>query len=130
MSVPRDDDAQRSLERRALLNVHTLAERLGASDKLDRRVEKTFAKWMGAAVGLVILALGAHMLMTPADPKGVEAKRCEIDAAVDVVMDMRKQMKAAKPELTDAQLERLVKVTDQDVKSEAALRCAGAKPSR
>lgn len=124
MSTPRDDDAQRELERRALLNVHTLAERLGASDKLDRRTEKKFAKWIAAVVGLVILALGVHMLIAPEDSRKLEVKRCELDAAVDVVMEMRKEIKAAKPELTEARLEQLVKVTDKDVKQEASLRCA------
>ena len=128
MSTPRDDDAQRDFERRALLNVHTLAERLGASDKLDRRTEKQFAKWIAAIVGLVILALGVQMLMAPQDAKSLERKRCELDAAVDIVLEMRKELKAAKPELTEARLEQLVKVTDKDVKFEAAQRCGRAKP--
>jgi uncharacterized membrane protein YczE len=72
MSTPRDHDAQRELERRALLNVHTLAERLGASDKLDRRTEKRFARWIAAVVGLVVLALGVQMLMRPENSKRQE----------------------------------------------------------
>jgi hypothetical protein len=126
MSVPRDDDTQRELERRALMNVHVLAERLGASDKLDRRAEKSFAKWIGAIVALVVLALGVHMLMSPADTGAIETKRCELDAAVDVVMQMRSEMRARKPELTDEQLERLVTVTDREVKSAAQARCMAA----
>jgi len=124
MSTPRDDDAQRELERRALLNVHTLAERLGASDKLDRSTEKKFARWIGAVVGLVILALVVHMLIAREEPGKLEAKRCELDAAVDVVMEMRRQLKADKPELTEARLEQLVKVTDTDVQPEAHQRCS------
>jgi flagellar biosynthesis/type III secretory pathway M-ring protein FliF/YscJ len=124
MSTPHNDDAQRELERRALLNVHTLAERLGASDKLDRRTEKKFARWIGAVVALVILALVVHMLIAREAPGKLEAQRCELDAAVDVVMEMRKELKADKPELTEARLEQLVKVTDKDVKQEAHLRCA------
>jgi hypothetical protein len=126
MSVPRDDDAQRDMERRALLNVHTLAERLGASDKVDRRTEKAFAKWIGAIVALVILALGLQMLLIPSSQKDIETKRCEIDAAADVVMEMRRDLKARTPALTDVQLERLVVVTDTPVKSAAEARCRAA----
>jgi len=124
MSTPRDDDAQRDLERHALLNVHALAERLGASDKVDRRTEKKFAKWIFATVGLVIVALALHMVVAREDPKVREARRCEVDAAADVMLEARKQLKAARPQLTQAQLEDLVKVTDKDVRAEAARRCA------
>ena len=124
MSTPRDDDAQRELERRALLNVHTLAERLGASDKLDRRAEKKFAKWIAAVVGLVILALGVQMLMRPQDSKLQELKRCELDAAVKIVWDRRARLRGEEPAISDRELETRVSVMHDDVKAEAARQCA------
>lgn len=123
MSTPRDDDTQRELERRALLNVHTLAERLGASDKLDRRTEKRFAKWIGAVVGLVILALGVHMLVGREDPKLQELRRCELDAAVKIVWERRAALRAANPGISDRELETRVSVTHDDVRTEAVRTC-------
>jgi hypothetical protein len=124
MSTPRDDDAQRELERRALLNVHTLAERLGASDKLDRGTEKKFAKWIAAVVGLVILALGVHVLMRSDNPKQQELKRCELDAAVKIVWESRARLREQNPGISDRELETRVSVMHDDVKTEAAQRCA------
>ncbi len=124
MSTPRDDDAQRELERRALLNVHTLAERLGASDKLDRRAEKKFAKWIAAVVGLVILALGVQVLMRPENSKLQELKRCELDAAVKIVWDRRARLRGEEPAISDRELETRVSVMHDDVKAEAARQCA------
>jgi len=124
MSTPRDDDAQRELERRALLNVHTLAERLGASDKLDRRTEKRFARWIAAVVGLVILALGVQMLMRPENSKLRELKRCELDAAVKIVWDRRARLREDDPGISDRELESRVSVMQDDVKAEAARQCA------
>ena len=124
MSTPHDDDAQREFERRALLNVHTLAERLGASDKLDGRTEKKFAKWIAAVVGLVILALGVHMLMKREDPKQQEVKRCELDAAVKIVWERRARLREQTPGITDRELEDRVSVMHDDVKTEAARQCA------
>ena len=124
MSAPRDDDAQRELERRALLNVHTLAERLGASDKLDRRTEKKFAKWIAAVVVLVILALGTHMLMRPDDPQLQQLKRCELDQAVKIVWEKRARVREQNPGITDRELEARVSVMHENVKTEAAWRCA------
>ena len=124
MSTPRDDDAQRELERRALLNVHTLAERLGASDKLDRRTEKRFARWIAAVVGLVILALGVQMLMRPENSKLRELKRCELDAAVKIVWDRRARLREQDPGISDRELESRVSVMQDDVKAEAARQCA------
>jgi len=124
MSTPRDDDAQRELERRALLNVHTLAERLGASDKLDRRAEKKFAKWIAAVVGLVILALGVQVLMRPENSKLQELKRCELDAAVKIVWDRRARLRGEEPAISDRELETRVSVMHDDVKAEAARHCA------
>ena len=125
MSTPRDDDAQRELERRALLNVHTLAERLGASDKLDRRTENRFAKWIAAVVGLVILALAVHMLFTREAPKVQEVKRCELDAAVKIVWDRRARLREQNPGISDRELETRVSVMHDDVKAEASRKCAG-----
>jgi len=124
MSTPRDDDAQRELERRALLNVHTLAERLGASDKLDRRTEKRFARWIAAVVGLVILALGVQMLMRPGNSKLQELKRCERDAAVKIGWDRRARLREHNPGISDRELESRVSVMQDDVKAEAARQCA------
>jgi len=124
MSTPRDHDAQRELERRALLNVHTLAERLGASDKLDRRTEKRFARWIAAVVGLVILALGVQMLMRPENSKLQELKRCELDAAVKIVWDRRARLREQDPGISDRELESRVSVMHDDVKAEAARQCA------
>jgi hypothetical protein len=123
MSTPRDDDAQRELERRALLNVHTLAERLGASDKLDRRTEKRFARWIAAVVGLVIVALGVQMLMRPENSKLQEVKRCELDAAVKIVWDRRARLREQNPGISDRELESRVSVMHGDVKAEAARQC-------
>lgn len=124
MSTPHNDDAQRELERRALLNVHTLAERLGASDKLDRRTEKRFAKWIAAVVGLVILALGAHMLLRPDNPQLQQLKRCELDEAVKIVWEKRARVREQIPGITDRELEARVSVMHENVKTEAAFRCA------
>jgi uncharacterized membrane protein YgaE (UPF0421/DUF939 family) len=124
MSTPRDDDAQRELERRALLNVHTLAERLGASDKLDRRTEKRFARWIAAVVGLVVLALGVQMLVRPENSKLQELKRCELDAAVKIVWDRRARLREHNPGISDRELESRVSVVHDDVKAEAARQCA------
>jgi hypothetical protein len=124
MSTPHNDDAQRELERRALLNVHTLAERLGASDKLDRRTEKRFAKWIAAVVGLVILALGVLMLTRPGDSKPQELRRCELDAAVKIVWERRARLREQDPGISERELEARVSVMHDDVKAEAARQCA------
>jgi hypothetical protein len=124
VNSPSGDDAQRTLEQRAVGNVAALARRLGYADALDRYAEKSMIVAIAVVVFLVVGAVAVSMLVSRPDPRAAEVLRCELDAAVDVVHALRADLRSAKPELSQADLERLVTVRHANVKAEAARRCA------
>jgi hypothetical protein len=121
-----DDDAQRALERHALRNVHSLARRLGYGDAIDRHGERFVLVSLAVVIVLVVGAV-AIVLARP-DPSRsdsvINRQRCELEAGIVVVDEMRADLKARQPHLTKADLERRVTVMHTDVKQEAARRCA------
>ena len=121
---PADYDAQRTLEQHALRNVHVLARRLGYTDALDRYGERFGLICIGVVVFLVVSAVAISILLSPEDPRALGVQRCRTATAVTVMWELRSELKAANPALTPARLEKLVRVTDTDVKREAAERCA------
>ena len=65
MSVPRNDDAQRELERRALRNVRTLVDRMEDTDAADARTQK---RMLGAILAIVAaVGLGTAAILFFAD---------------------------------------------------------------
>jgi len=121
-----DDDAQRTLERHALANAHSLARRLGYADAIDRYGDRFFLICVGIIVFFVVTAVAISMMSSRPDPRAIERQRCELDAAVHVVDEKRAREKASYPKLTQRDLENLVTVTDTDVEAEAARRCMDA----
>ena len=128
MSTPRDDHAQRTLEQHALRNVRTLVDRLDQQDVMDGRRQKKVVIGIFVFAAAVMLAFVANMATWRAGEK--EVSRCEVDAAADVVYQRRGEARARDPSLTAEQLEKAISVMHEDVKAEAAKRCAGARPAK
>jgi hypothetical protein len=118
-------DAQRNLEQHALRNVGSLAERLTNADALDRKQDKALLVGIGVAVAAVVIYIGTRMVLSPEDPTKIERHRCELDKAVHIVDRLRAELKQANPSLTQQDLEKRVRITHSDVKSEAKQLCAG-----
>jgi hypothetical protein len=125
---PADDDAQRTLERHALRNVQALARRLGYSDALDKYGDRFGVICIAVVVFMVVSAVAIAMLVNRPDPRAIELQRCHVDMVVTVMWEFRNELKAANPAFTAAQLQDRVRVTSNDVKQEAADRCARIKP--
>ena len=122
------DDAQRELEQRALRNVHDLARRLEKVDANARAKDRFIIAWVAGIAACIAAAVALVIWMTPDNKAEIESHRCELDAAVKIVDEMRADLKARDPALTKEDLERRVRVTNTDVKQEAKKRCAaGAK---
>jgi hypothetical protein len=118
-----DDDAQRTLERHAVRNVASLAHRLGYSDALDRRKERMLV--IGIAVtAVVLISFFTVQVMTMPSPTDEARKRCQVDAAADIVFEWRRDIRAREPAISSEDLEKRVSVSHDDVKAAAATRCA------
>ena len=129
MDPPRDD-AQRSLEQHALRNVRSLYEKLARADQMDAHGERFVMRTMAIVVILVASGVAASMLFKPDERAAQERRRCEIDASSDVVYEWRREARARDPSVTSEYLEKTISVTHDNVKAEAARRCAGNKPAK
>ena len=124
MAAPIDDEAQRTLERHALRNVQSLAERLGYRDLLNSRQEKKLV------VGIVVftVALIAYFVarVMASEPAAlVEArKRCEMAIVLEEGDKLRKALHATRRDLSDHEIVRQVEGHMRDVAKSAAQECA------
>ena len=118
------DDAQRTLERRALLNVHSLAERLGYRDALDRKTESHGIRVLAAIAGVVVLALFilSQVPSTRADDEA--RRRCEIDAQAREGIRVKDQLMAARPDLTGKELQEELRERSKSMAAIAKAECA------
>ena len=128
MNAPRDDHAQRTLEQHALRNVRTLVDKLGDQDALDRSKEKKVV--IGLCVFAALAAGGLFAGYAAWKSGDREVSRCEVDAAADVVYEWRREARARDPSVTTERLEKTISVMHDNVKAEAAKRCAGARPAK
>jgi hypothetical protein len=128
VNAPRDDHAQRTLEQHALRNVRTLVARLGREDEIDRRRQKRVVIGL-CAFAVAVMAL-LVMNLNGAKKEGGEISRCEVDAGSDVVYEWRREARARDPSVSSEVLEKTISVMHDDVKAEAARRCAGARPAK
>ena len=123
--APARDDAQRSLEQRALGNVARLAERLGYRDFLDRRKEKAIIILASVGTLALMAAVAVSIAVSSSrDADDLRYRRCLVQFRVDTIEGLRHKLMQERPELTPLQRGQLL---EAQVGSAAELHCA---PSR
>ena len=118
------DEAQRTLERHALLNVHALAQRLGYIDSLDRKAEKKGMKILAAAVGLLLVGLLAMSFMPSRRADEDARRRCEIDAQAREGIRAKDELMAANPGLGGKELQEKLRERSKAMAASAKAECA------
>lgn len=89
--VPADDETQRDLERRALLNASWLARKLGYQDSLDRRSERILVAAIGAGLVLLVTAIVVSgMANSKKEESELARHRCEVAVYVEVLPEMER----------------------------------------
>jgi len=120
-----DHDSQRELERRALQNVHRLAERLGYRDALDRLKEKRLLVAIGAFTAIAVVVLVTLTMLSGPPQAETERLRCSVAVRAEKANDMRSTIAREHPELGDMQREQQL---ERDMQGLIASACpAGSK---
>jgi hypothetical protein len=122
-----DDDSQRALERHALRNVSWLAAKLGNRDAIDVRSEKIAIRVLGGVALLLVVAMGvsAYVRSPPADAE--ERMRCELEVRVAAVWQLKKDLKASHPEMSDYDLSLQADRRYRDMKPAAVAECGKSR---
>ena len=118
------DEAQRTLERRALLNVHALAERLGYKDALDRKAESHGIRILAAVAVVVIAALFVLSRVPSSRAEDEARRRCEIDAQAREGIRVKDQLMAARPGMTGKELQEALRQRSKAMAASAKAECA------
>ncbi len=125
-----DDDSQRALERHALRNVGWLAAKLGYRDALDVRSEKIAIRVLVGTALLLVAAMGVGAYMNSPPAGAEERMRCELEIRVAAVWQLKKDLGASHPHMSDHDLSLLAEQRYRDMKPVAVAECAGKSPAR
>lgn len=125
-----DDDSQRALEQHALRNVSWLAAKLGYRDAIDVRSEKIAIRVLGGAVLFLVVAMGVSAYVKSPPAGAEERMRCELEVRVAAVWQLKKDLRASHPDMSDYDLSLQAEQRYRDMKPVAVAECAGKSRTR
>jgi hypothetical protein len=119
------DDSRRTLEQHALRNVRGLVDKLELRDEVELRTQKVILLASGSLVVVLILAMTLHTIIASPRPEQGKTAACEQDFRVARVWELRKELAAQQPRMSEQEISQRVEVHYKDMKSLARIACSG-----